>query len=76
MLSVVCLLGRLFEWCCYSTPITGNLATDNTRLIDWIMTQTKLKYPIPNLSFKPDLDVVQAIVQTQQSLQYQVLTST
>ena len=66
MLSVVCLLRRLFEWCCISTPITGILATDNTGLIDRVASQTRLKYPIPNQVFQPDWDVVQAIVQTQQ----------
>ena len=58
MLSVVCFLRRLFEWCCDSTPITGILATDNTGLIDRVTAQTKSKYPIPNSVFKPDLDVV------------------
>ena len=67
MLSVVCLLHRLMEWCCSTTPISGILATDNTGLIDRVQSQTILKYPIPNSVFKPDWDIVQAIVQTQQS---------
>ena len=67
MLSVVCLLRRLFEWCQSSTAITGVLATDNTGLIDRVHAQSKLKYPIPNQVFQPDWDMVQAIVQTQQA---------
>ena len=67
MLSVVCLLRRLLEWCCSSETITGILATDNTGVIDRVRSQSQLKYPIPNAVFKPDWDVIQAIVQTQQS---------
>ena len=65
MLSVVCLLRRLFEWCCCTTPITGVLATDNTGLIDRVQQQSQQKYPVPNHVFKSDWDVVQAIVLTQ-----------
>ena len=65
MLSVVCLIQRLFQWCCSNTPITGILATDNTGLIDRVQSQSSLHYPVPNSVFQPDWDVVQAIVQTQ-----------
>ena len=47
MLSLVCLLRRLLEWCCSTTPIKGILATNNTGLIDRVQAQSRLKYPIP-----------------------------
>ena len=65
MLSVVCLLRRLFEWCCSKIPITGVLATDNTGLIDRVQLQSQQQFHVPNHVFKPDWDVVEAIVQTQ-----------
>ena len=64
MLSVVCLLRRLRQWTCTSTPFTGVLATDNTGLIDRVMAQNQITYPVPNAVFKPDWDVVQGIVET------------
>ena len=65
MLSIVCLLRRLYEWCGCTSSFTGVLATDNTGLIDRVQAQGKLKYAIPNSVFQPDWDVVQAIVNTQ-----------
>ena len=65
MLSVVCLLRCVFQWCCSSVPITGVLATDNTGLIDRVQSKSRLQYDVPNSVFKPDGDIVQAIVQTQ-----------
>lgn len=64
MLSVACLLRRLIQWTCTTEPITGVLATDNTGLIHRVKSQGQLKYPVPNATFKPDWDVVQAIVDT------------
>jgi hypothetical protein len=69
MLSVVCFLCRLMQWTCSTAPIKGIFATDNTGLIARIQSQRSLLYPIPNSTFKPDWDIVQAFVQTLSSFQ-------
>lgn len=64
MLSAVCFLSRLLQWNHSSSELTGTLATDNTGLIDRVREQQQHKYPLPNATFKPDWDVVEAIVRT------------
>jgi hypothetical protein len=44
--------------------LSGVLATDNSGLIDRAKTQSQLKYSVPNTTFQPDWDIVEAIVQT------------
>ena len=63
MLSIVCLLYQIYCWTNSDFPIMGILATDNSGLITRIGQQRALKYPVPNTLFKPDWDVVQAIIQ-------------
>jgi hypothetical protein len=67
MLSILCFLRRLAQWTHATSPFTGTFATDNTGLIARIKSQRALKYPVPNATFKPDWDVVQAIVETMHS---------
>jgi hypothetical protein len=67
MLSVMCFLHCLSQWTHATSTFTGTFATDNTGLIARIETQRALKYPVPNATFKPDWDVVQAIVDTMHS---------
>ena len=64
MLSVVRLLFHLRQWQSSDVVFEGTLATDNTGLISRVKEQTIIRYPVPNLIFKPDWDVVEAIVQT------------
>jgi hypothetical protein len=40
------------------------LATDNTGLIARVTSQSRLRYPIPNATFKSDWDIVESIGQT------------
>ena len=68
MLSVVRLLYHLRQWQSSEIVFSGILATDNTGLIDRVRDQTKIRYPIPNLIFQPDWDVVEAIVRTVESM--------
>jgi hypothetical protein len=37
---------------------------DNSGLIDQAKTQSQLKYSVPNRTFQPDWDIVEAIVWT------------
>ena len=64
MLSVACLLRRLVQWTSHSSTLTGILATDNSGLVDRVTDQSIYKYPVPNMTFKPDWDIVQGIVAT------------
>jgi hypothetical protein len=41
-----------------------NPDTDNTGLIARVTSQSKLRYSIPNATFKSDWDIVKSIVQT------------
>jgi hypothetical protein len=62
MLSVMCFLRRIMQWTCSHNTITSTFATDNTGLIARVKLQSSLKYSVPNATFKPDWDVVQAIL--------------
>jgi hypothetical protein len=72
MLSVVCFLRRLTQWTCSDQRLEGVLATDNTGLLARVSSQSSLRYPIPNSSFKSDWDLVKAIVQTVRASSLQV----
>jgi hypothetical protein len=63
MLSVVCFIHRLLQWTCTDSVLEGILATDNTGLIARVTSQSKLRYSIPNATFKSDWDIVESIVQ-------------
>jgi hypothetical protein len=65
MLSVVCLLQRLLLWTTSTSELSGVLARDNSGLIDRAKTQSQLKYSVPNTTFQPDWDIVEAIVRTE-----------
>jgi hypothetical protein len=67
MLSLVCLLRRLAQWTATDVGFSGILATDNSGLVARVKAQSAVKYPVPNATFKPDWDVVQAIVETVRS---------
>jgi hypothetical protein len=64
MLSVVCFIHRLLQWTRTNSIFEGILATDNTSLIARVTSQSKLRYSIPNATFKSDWDIVKSIVQT------------
>jgi hypothetical protein len=64
MLSVVCFIQRLLQWTFRDSVLEGVLTTDNTGLIACVTSQSKLRYPIPNATFKSDWDIVESIVQT------------
>ena len=69
MLSVVRLLFHLRQWQSSSATFTGILATDNSGLLDRVREQSKIRYPVPNLVFQPDWDVVESIVRTVESME-------
>jgi hypothetical protein len=58
------LLRRLLLWTSSTSVLSGVLATDNSGLIDRAKTQSLLKYSVPNTTFQPDWDIVEAIVRT------------
>jgi hypothetical protein len=62
MLSIVCFLSRLRAWTKSSLVFRGTLATDNTGLVDRVHEQTKIRYPVPTSTLKPDWDLVEVIV--------------
>ena len=63
MLSVLCFICQLLEWTGSTLALTGVLASDNTGLLDRVGEQAKIRYTVPNRTFQPDFDVVEAIVQ-------------
>ena len=67
MLSLACFFKHLKLWVGSTTPLSGILATDNTGLITRVQAQEQIKYSLPNSTFQPNWDVVQAIVETLQS---------
>jgi hypothetical protein len=52
------------QWTCSDKTSEGTLSTDNTGLISCIKSQGKLRYPVPNSTFKPDWDLNEDIVLT------------
>jgi hypothetical protein len=67
MLAVPSFLKHLLQWTQCTSIVTGIFATNNTRLVAQVQSQLKLKHPVPNSTFKPDWDIVQAIVKAYQS---------
>jgi hypothetical protein len=63
MLSVICFLSRIREWTHSDITISGIIASDHLGLVTRVKEQAAMRYPVPNLIFQSDWDIVEAIAQ-------------